>query len=94
MFLFKKKFCKFEQCSNWKARPLSKTQLHYGALDAGILIQIYNIVSQKLVKEVYNQLVQKKDDEFISVSLADFSEIKNMPFEGSKKKNAKNGNKR
>lgn len=42
MFLFNKKFCKYEQCSNWLARPMLKTQLHYAALDAGILVMIYD----------------------------------------------------
>ena len=33
--------CKYEQCSDWNLRPLSKCQLHYAALDALICIKLY-----------------------------------------------------
>ena len=33
--------CKFEQISNWERRPLRLSQMHYAALDAHILIQIF-----------------------------------------------------
>lgn len=33
---------KTEQCSNWELRPLRETQLQYAALDAYVLLQIYN----------------------------------------------------
>ena len=36
-----KSLCKIEQCSNWNLRPLSKCQIHYGALDALICVMIY-----------------------------------------------------
>jgi len=32
---------KYEQISNWNKRPLRKSQLHYGAMDAFILLKIY-----------------------------------------------------
>ncbi|XP_047041379.1 exonuclease mut-7 homolog [Helicoverpa zea] len=41
---------KSEQCSNWELRPLRKTQILYAALDAHVLIQIYEYL-QKLCSE-------------------------------------------
>lgn len=32
---------KYEQISNWNKRPLRKSQIHYGAFDAYILLKIY-----------------------------------------------------
>ena len=40
--LLKKPICKYEQCSDWNKRPLSKCQIHYAALDALICITLYN----------------------------------------------------
>ena len=43
--LLNKSLCKYEQCSDWNKRPLSKCQIHYAALDALVCISIYkNIV--------------------------------------------------
>lgn len=39
--IFLKKMCKFEQTSNWARRPLRKTQLHYGSLDAIVCYHLY-----------------------------------------------------
>lgn len=51
--LFGKKFSKFEQCSAWNSRPLRKAQLHYAALDARILLDIYdNIKAIKPIAKV------------------------------------------
>ncbi|XP_045510918.1 exonuclease mut-7 homolog [Colias croceus] len=41
---------KTEQCSNWELRPLRKTQIHYAALDAYVLLDIYSYL-QKLSNE-------------------------------------------
>ena len=39
--IYGKSLCKYEQCSNWNLRPLSKCQKHYAALDALICVMIY-----------------------------------------------------
>jgi hypothetical protein len=39
--ILSKELCKGEQVSNWERRPLRKRQLHYAALDAYILLKIY-----------------------------------------------------
>ena len=40
--LLEKPMSKFEQCSNWAARPLRKTQLHYAALDSYIMLVLHD----------------------------------------------------
>ena len=40
--ILKKSLCKYEQCSDWNKRPLSKCQIHYAALDDLICIELYN----------------------------------------------------
>ena len=42
---------KGDQCSNWSKKPLRKSQLHYGALDAVICVMIYKEMV-KLCEEV------------------------------------------
>ena len=39
--LLNKSLCKYEQCSDWNKRPLSKCQIHYAALDALVCILLY-----------------------------------------------------
>ncbi len=38
----RKIMCKFNQVSEWQSRPLRKSQLHYAALDAVILLTLFN----------------------------------------------------
>lgn len=38
---FQKEFCKFNQVSAWFQRPLRRAQLHYAALDAVVMIPLY-----------------------------------------------------
>ena len=45
--IFGKSLCKYEQCSDWNKRPLSKCQMHYGALDALICIMIFKKLMEK-----------------------------------------------
>ena len=45
--IFGKPLCKYEQCSNWNLRPLSKCQIHYGALDAIVCIMLYKKLMEK-----------------------------------------------
>ena len=39
--ILKKDLCKYEQISNWENRPLRLRQLHYAALDAYVLLILY-----------------------------------------------------
>ena len=48
------KLCKFEQVSNWETRPLRQSQLHYAALDAQILIQIFQAMQTEIAKAGYD----------------------------------------
>ena len=62
--LFSKQLCKNETCSNWQNRPLRKSQLHYAAMDAFILIKIHEHMTkeyQQLKMEDYIKPLQKKN---------------------------------
>ncbi len=37
-----KELCKAQTLTNWQRRPLRKNQLHYAALDAYVVIKIYD----------------------------------------------------
>ena len=43
--------CKGEQLSNWELRPLRKSQSHYAALDAYILIKLLFVLAEKAQKK-------------------------------------------
>lgn len=42
---------KTEQCSNWELRPLRSTQIHYAALDAHVLLEIYYYLQNRCLKQ-------------------------------------------
>lgn len=42
-----RKLCKAEQISAWNQRPLRRAQIHYAALDAAILLRLFNVMRQK-----------------------------------------------
>mmetsp|Transcript_6000 Transcript_6000/g.6553 ORF Transcript_6000/g.6553 Transcript_6000/m.6553 type:complete len:885 (-) Transcript_6000:143-2797(-) len=46
-----KQLSKFEQISNWSFRPLRQTQLHYAAMDAYILVKLYQEFESVLEKK-------------------------------------------
>lgn len=45
---------KSEQCSNWELRPLRNTQILYAALDAHVLIQIYEYLQKLCLEQKIN----------------------------------------
>ncbi|XP_034829569.1 exonuclease mut-7 homolog [Maniola hyperantus] len=45
---------KAEQCSNWELRPLRKTQINYAALDAYVLLEIYNYLQKLCLEQKIN----------------------------------------
>ncbi|KAJ8729404.1 hypothetical protein PYW08_000985 [Mythimna loreyi] len=45
---------KSEQCSNWELRPLRNTQILYAALDAHVLIQIYDYLQKLCLEQQIN----------------------------------------
>ncbi len=48
-----KEICKKQTLTNWKRRPLRKNQIHYAALDAHVVLKIY----QKLKEEFGSQMI-------------------------------------
>lgn len=46
-----KEFCKFNQVSSWFQRPLRKSQLHYAALDAAVMIPLWEKLKGKINPE-------------------------------------------
>jgi hypothetical protein len=51
--LLGKELCKDQTLTNWKRRPLRRNQLHYAAMDAVVVIKIY----EKFVEEFGEQMI-------------------------------------
>ena len=49
---FGKPLSKAEQCSNWDRRPLTKSQRKYAAMDALILVELYEVGAERKRKEL------------------------------------------
>jgi len=53
-----KKMSKYEQVSNWSRRPLRKAQIHYAALDALLVIQIYLKMKEQIQGDELSKYIQ------------------------------------
>ena len=49
--VLEKQICKYEQISNWERRPLRKSQKHYAALDAFVLLRILDKLVERAKKD-------------------------------------------
>jgi len=47
--IWQKKLDKYQQLSNWKKKSLYENQVHYAALDAYILLKMYEHIGKKSV---------------------------------------------
>lgn len=68
-----KKMCKLEQQSTWNNNPLRRAQIHYAALDAAVLLRLYQLMMQKdkilftpILTNGSKEEVLKVDDENIT----------------------------
>ena len=58
--------CKFEQMSNWERRPLRQSQMHYAALDAQVLNQIFAVQLKEAQKLGYDLRVNLNIEEIVA----------------------------
>ena len=71
--LLHKRLCKRETSSNWELRPLRKSQIHYAALDAVVLIDLHKLLNEKAEMPALETLSLCKQDSEQS------EELKEMP---------------
>lgn len=50
-FYLNLEICKGERLSNWENRPLRKSQTHYAALDAYVLVKLMEAVIEEAAKK-------------------------------------------
>ena len=65
--LFGHSICKYEQISNWERRPLRKSQTHYAALDAYVLLEALDKLVEKAKKENLTPIehfIESIDDDY------------------------------
>lgn len=56
----KKSLCKYEQMSSWQKRPLRNTQMHYGAIDAAIVLKLHDLIKNSSSKiNIKNKKIKK-----------------------------------
>lgn len=55
--LKERELSKGDQFSNWNARPLRKSQIHYAALDAFVCIQLFYEFEKVFLAQVINSLI-------------------------------------
>lgn len=83
--ILNKTLCKFEQTSSWNRRPLRKAQLHYAALDAVVLLELYDQLKD-LNDELYVQMNEKDEQHTKLISVEEKEDFLNKKqlenFEG------------
>jgi ribonuclease D len=62
---------KSQQMGDWTARPLSQRQMHYAALDAFVLPQLYDRLCSELGEQRSQQLLKQHTTSVRRVSAAD-----------------------
>lgn len=63
---------KSQQMSDWSTRPLTLRQQHYAALDAFVLPQLFDTLTERLGSDVSQQLVRQHTKTFTRVRLFAF----------------------
>ena len=60
---FGKPLSKAEQCSNWERRPLTKSQRKYAAMDAMILVELYEVGAERRREKAREKAVVVEEKE-------------------------------